>query len=206
MNRYEYSLEVELTSKCTLQCPACSRSSTRENASYWDAGHMPLDFVKSLCDNSDYNRYLFVGCYGDVVYHPDFIEICDYFIKADKKLLIHTNGSLRPQKFWDKLSQLDWNPNKHIFCFSIDGLADTNHYYRINAKWDTIMRGVEAMSKSTKRPYMEWKYIKFPYNQHQVEEARQLSVDLGFDNFDIVESMRNAALYKNTEDPSRYVW
>lgn len=205
MERYDHSLEVELTSKCTLMCPACSRTSTSENKSHWDAGHMPLDFVKRLCDTSDYNRYLFVGCYGDVIYHPDFIEICDYYINAGKKLMIHTNGSLRTQKWWDKLASLNWN-EKHIFCFSIDGLEDTNHIYRINAKWDSIMRGVNTMSNAENRPVMEWKFIKFPYNQHQVEEARELSKKLGFDNFDLVESMRSPTLYKNTEDPSNYVW
>jgi len=206
MNRYEHSLEVELTSKCTLLCPACSRHHENDRKAHWDAGHMPLDFVKRLCDTSDYNRYLFVGCYGDVIYHPDFIEICDYYIKSNKKLMIHTNGSLRTQKWWDTLAKLDWDWNKHIFCFSIDGLSDTNHYYRINAKWDTIMRGVTAMASAENRPRLEWKFIKFPYNQHQVEEARALSQELGFDAFDLVESLRAKDLYKNTEDPSRYVW
>ena len=206
MNRYEHSLEVELTSKCTLQCPACSRTHNNQQKDIWDAGHMPLDFVKQLCDTTDYNRYLFVGCYGDVIYHPDFIEICDYYIKSGKKLLIHTNGSLRPQKWWDALAALPWKKSRHIFCFSIDGLADTNHFYRINAKWDTIIRGVETLANAPSRPRLEWKFIKFPYNKHQVEQARQLSSDLGFDEFDIVESMRSKNLYEHTEDPSRYVW
>jgi len=205
MEIHKRSLEIELTSKCTLQCPACSRMTSTNRV--WDSGDMDIDVIKRICDETDYNRYLFVGCYGDVIYHPQFIEICKYYQDAGKKLLVHTNGSLKPQKFWDQMAELDWS--RTWFTFSIDGLQDTNHNYRVNSKWDTVMRGIKTMTSLPKDRFpskLTWKYLVFPYNQHQVEEARTMAMDLGFTEFEALKSLRNAATYHQQGNGDKFVW
>ena len=37
---------------------------------------------------------------------------------------------------------------------------------------------------------MKWKYLVFPYNEHQVEDARKFAMDLGFEEFEPLKSVR----------------
>ena len=112
-------------------------------------------------------------------------------IDSGKTFSIETNGSHRTRAWWDKISEMEWLKNKTSWIFSIDGLKDTNHIYRKNSDWDSIMYGIEKLSKAKNKPFMTWKYIIFPYNKHQTRDAKNLSLDLGFDEFKPVESLRN---------------
>jgi MoaA/NifB/PqqE/SkfB family radical SAM enzyme len=199
-------LEIELTTKCTLGCPACPRNDPREKKEDWDVGHLDTNIIKSFADTSAERNYLFVGCYGDPIYHPDFIDIMRYYTDRNKRVTIHTNGSFKTKKWWDELASINWS-SKQIFNFSVDGLEDTNHLYRIRANWKSIMRGMEIMGSLPKerKPALIWKYLVFPYNEHQVPEARQLALDLGIDQFHPVTSERNIDNYI-CDDPEIYRW
>ena len=194
-NQQDDKLEIELTTRCVLQCPACSRERDASNKSVWDAGHLDKEILFNIADTTNFKRYIFCGCYGDAIYHPDFLEICDYFIKKGHWIQVHTNGSAKPEKFWQKAAEQDWT--HCLFTFSIDGLEDTNHIYRVNSKWKQIMTGVKYMASIPKerRPNLEWKMLIFKYNEHQVGTAKQMAKDLGFDRFNPVESMRDPEQY-----------
>ena len=69
--------------------------------------------------------------------------------------------------FWSCI--LDENDK---IIFSIDGLEDTNHLYRKNAKWKSIMGGIEMLQK--RKCKIIWKFIVFKHNQHQIYQAKQL--------------------------------
>jgi MoaA/NifB/PqqE/SkfB family radical SAM enzyme len=200
------TLEIELTSKCTLACPGCSRVVMEKHKDVWDGGHLPTQLIKDIANTTDFRKYSFIGCYGDVIYHPDFLDIIKHYRDLDKSLAIHTNGSFKTAKWWEKAKQINWT-TKTEFVFSVDGLADTNHLYRINSRWDMLWYGMQAMSSIPKpqRPYLEWKYIIFPYNEHQVDEARIMCNDLGFDNFYAVYSNRKEDQYM-TEHKELYIF
>ena len=200
------SIEIELTTKCTLGCPACPRNNPGEKKEDWDVGHMDTGLAKSFANDPEDRAYLFVGCYGDPIYHPDFIDIVRYYVDRNKRVTVHTNGSFKKQKWWDELSSLNWS-HKQEFTFSVDGLEDTNHLYRIRADWESIMRGMKTMGSlsEARKPRLLWKMLVFPYNEHQVPEARQLASDLGMDRFLPVTSERNIKDY-HADDPEIYRW
>ena len=206
------SLEIELTTKCTIGCPACPRNNPFEKKEDWDVGHLDKNIVKSFADTSAERSYLFVGCYGDPIYHPDFIEIIKYFVDNDKRISVHTNGSFKTEKWWKELAAINWSQKsawgyEQKFTFSVDGLEDTNHLYRINSKWKSVIAGMKIMGALPKdrRPCIEWKFLVFPYNEHQVEEARALAMELGFDSFVPVTSERDIDSYQ-TDTPELYEW
>jgi hypothetical protein len=67
-------------------------------------------------------------------------------------------------------------------------LEDTNHLYRENAKWDSIVDAIDVVTKFTINT--TWKYIVFKHNQHQIEEAKILGKKLGIKNFQLEKSDR----------------
>tara|TARA_R110000803_G_scaffold37408_1_gene80613 strand:- start:1691 stop:2512 length:822 start_codon:yes stop_codon:yes gene_type:complete len=128
-----------------------------------------------------------IGNFGDFIMNPESLEIVQYFSSANPDLMIFvgSNASARDNKFWRELGKI-----KNLkFEFCIDGLADTHHLYRQNTSWDTIIRNAKAFIRAGGNA--RWKFIKFKHNQHQIEQCRQLSIDIGFSEFEVCDEGRN---------------
>lgn len=172
------NLHIELTNRCVLSCPGCPRTQWQELLK------MPVS--KSDLDIDDFARFLdcpggdkistftLCGDYGDSIYYPKLFEFLNRF-RATKSYNLTTNGSHRSDKFWHELSEI--LDERDTVCFSIDGLEDTNHIYRVNSNWSDIMRGLDIMSKS--RSKIVWKSIIFNYNYHQLAEMKKIANDKG---------------------------
>jgi organic radical activating enzyme len=181
----DISWHIEPTSKCLLECPLCDRTwfyekfkkrltheIDIEHLVKFFKGHSP---TVSMCGNN-----------GDPIYHSKFHDLCLKLKKINCKINIMTNGSGKKKEWWTKLcSILD---KKDSITFSIDGLEDTNHLYRKNAKWNSIIDAIDIVTKSTLDT--TWKYIVFKHNQHQIEEAETMSKMLGIKNFQLEKSDR----------------
>lgn len=201
-------IEIELTTRCVIGCPACPRNS-KDRETGWDTGFLDIDILKDVVLNSDFQQYVFCGAYGDAIYHPQILEIIEFMLSTDKQWFLETNGSHKKPEFWDAVMDLNWRRGCG-FIFSMDGLADTNHIYRKRSDWDSIMYGVKKILAKPRRqrPRMKWKYLVFPYNEHQVEQARQLSQELGFDEFNAVKSLRNyrPKWFENEQEQRQIDW
>jgi len=126
------------------------------------------------------------GVNGDPIYHKNFIELIRVVKKRSKFITIMTNGSYRTKKWWnrltDELSELD------NIIFSIDGIPENFTEYRVNADWESMLIGIQECVKSSVQT--TWKYIPFSFNEYDIDKARKLSIELGFDNFDVTYSDR----------------
>lgn len=178
------SFHIEPTSKCTLECPLCDRTwfyetFKRRNLHEINIDHL-VDFVGPNAD------IYMCGNNGDPIYHSKFLELCERLKANNCRISITTNGSAKTKKWWQKLNDiLDQNDT---ITFSIDGLEDTNHLYRKNAKWKSIMDAVNVLQK--RRCKMNWKFIVFKHNQHQIKDAKELATKLKFDHFSLEHSDR----------------
>ena len=84
---------------------------------------------------------------------------------------------------------LYYNSGGFKVWFGIDGLEDTNHIYRRKVDWDRLQKHFRAYIKAGGDA--GWQFIVFPWNEHQIEEARQRSLDEGFSTFALVQTVRN---------------
>jgi MoaA/NifB/PqqE/SkfB family radical SAM enzyme len=125
------------------------------------------------------------GNLGDFVTAQDGLEIVRYFREQNSnlKIRISTNASARPT-IWKELAQLNVEV---LFC--IDGLANTHELYRRQTNWQTVID--HAQSFISAGGCATWKMIMFDHNQHEVEQCRILSQQLGFKHFVLVDHGRN---------------
>ena len=182
------SLQFEISSNCNLKCTGCARineedydtvSSLIKKNVYLDKNIIKKLFESKLLQNLDYID--FCGSIDDPLMHPDFLEIIEFITNLKLKVVIQTNASLRNTDYWIRLANiLKTNPASYV-KFSIDGLEDTNHLYRRGSNWNKIMSNASAYINAG--GHAQWQYIVFPWNQHQVEDARVLSQQMGFDSF-----------------------
>jgi hypothetical protein len=98
-----------------------------------------------------------------------------------------SNGSLQSPEWWRELASVLGGPRDKV-CFSIDGLADTNHLYRVNSRFEKIMANAEAFIGAGGQA--RWDYLVFEHNQHQVEEAERLAGQMGFKSFALKRTAR----------------
>jgi MoaA/NifB/PqqE/SkfB family radical SAM enzyme len=131
-------------------------------------------------------RVMLSGNYGDPIYHPDFIDLVRELKKRQPQILIVTNGSYKKINWWTELTNLLDANDKVVF--SIDGTPENFTQYRQNADWESIRSGIEVCVQSRCRT--AWKYIPFSFNQTDIEQIKQFSLDLGMDSFDLEKSDR----------------
>jgi MoaA/NifB/PqqE/SkfB family radical SAM enzyme len=168
------SLQIETTTRCTLKCGGCSRT-IFANILGRPMPHRDVDvdlLYKFLdCNEGEkINELALCGDYGDSIYYPKLFNLIDKF-KPKKSFEIVTNGSHRDEKFWlDLCSRLDKNDT---IIFSIDGLEDTNHLYRINSDWKSIMLGLDIVAKSNIK--LVWETNVFSFNYNQLDKIKQFA-------------------------------
>ena len=126
------------------------------------------------------------GNNGDPIYHAKFHTLISRLKDIDATISLTTNGSGKKKEWWEKLCGI-LNKNDSI-QFSIDGLQDTNHLYRKNAKWQSIMQAIEVVARHNVKT--TWKFIVFKHNQHQIQEAEKFSKEIGINKFKIIKSDR----------------
>lgn len=184
-------IHVELGTRCNLMCSGCARTQVIHGDTHYpqlkvqDLGH---NVLTQLVRKENNLRHLFFNAnFSDPIYCGHLFESFDYMNTLEDRPILHftTNGSGRNVKWWETFAdkfkegdKLDW---------SIDGLEDTNHLYRKNAKWNTIMDGVKTAINlwNNKDIHISttWKFIVFKHNQHQIRQAYDLSKELGFEKF-----------------------
>lgn len=181
------TLEVELTSKCTLACPKCPRVTRVDERHIWDNGHIDADRLIEVLDTPSYD-VVFAGSYGDGVYHPRLVEVLSHLKKNGIHHTFETNGSYVKDSVWHGIGQ-NVGPTDTI-VFSVDGTPDNFMQYRVNGHWPTIRRGMEILKEYNIRT--RWKYIVFKYNSsyEDMKTAYDLACELGIKQFQLVHTKR----------------
>lgn len=184
-----FGFNIELTNICVLKCPECPRTQLiNQYPNYWKNHNLTLDNLKHFLDvDLQGSQIMLCGNHGDVIYHKDFINIVKWLKQSGSYLIINTNGSHKPQTWWQELVEvLD---EQDTVVFSIDGTPDNFTQYRIGADWASIQVGIETVVNS--KCQSAWKYIVFNYNENTIEEARLISNMLGVDRFELEYSDRH---------------
>lgn len=185
-------LHMETSSVCNAACPMCPREYDIRFDKKKDPTSLSLAQVKDLFSIKfiqNLELMFMCGNYGDPAAAPECIDIFNYFRKVNPtmKLGIHSNGGLRSETWWKELGNVLSRDGDYC-VFSIDGLADTNHIYRINTDFNKIMSNAKSFIDAGGKA--RWEYLVFAHNQHQVEEAKQLAKELGFERFNEKVSRR----------------
>lgn len=183
-------VHLELSSSCNARCPYCARNANGYpyNFGYKETS-LSLDDVKKIFLPEflqQLDEILINGNYGDFVMNSESVDIIRYFLShnPDLTVLVNTNGSARDAKFWTDLGNMGI---KIMFC--VDGLEDTNHLYRQDTDFKTIIRNMQRFVDSG--GHAIWKMTKFDFNRHQIEDAKKLAYSIGAEKFVVRDTNRD---------------
>lgn len=194
MYRYEeiQTVHLEMTDNCNAACPMCARNiNGGEDNPQLPGTELSLSDCQTIFEPTfvaQLKRMYMCGNYGDPIAAKDTLEVFNYFRQHNSKmnLNMYTNGSAKKSDWWKELAGV-LGKNSYV-VFSIDGLEDTNHLYRQNTIWSKIMENAQAFIDAGGNA--RWDYIVFAHNEHQVEQAEELSKKMGFEQFQYKKSAR----------------
>lgn len=181
-------LQVELSSMCNALCLGCHRTETLNynRAKYMipKKQYVSLETFEQLLASKtmeDLWEIEFCGTIDDPLMHPQYLELLEliYNKKPNLSISVHTNASLRTPAYFTDLATILQKFKKHSVHFSIDGLKDTNHIYRQRTNFDKIIENAQAYIAAGGTAI--WQFLIFPWNEHQQQEAKELSQELGFE-------------------------
>lgn len=187
-------LHLEPTDVCNLACPACARETDTEFVSQ-QQHHLTVEqILKHMppADIANLDKMFMCGNYGDPAAGYYTVSIYQYFRTINPKIVLgmNTNGSLRSADWWGELANTLNQPRDYV-VFSIDGLEDTNHLYRVNSVWHKIMANAQAFINAGGSAH--WDMLVYQHNEHQVDACEQLARDMGFKWFRAKVSKRPLA-------------
>tara|TARA_X000001036_G_scaffold269235_1_gene249951 strand:+ start:408 stop:1001 length:594 start_codon:yes stop_codon:yes gene_type:complete len=156
------SINLDITYRCTLECPKCLRRAIPTN----NLHDLSLENFKKIIKHFD--QIEFCGQISDPIFHPQFIEFLR--LTKDKRVFVHTAASHKSMDWY--MDAFSANKNA-TWEFGIDGLPQDSHKYRINQNgeylFDVMNAGVELGND------IRWQYIIFKYNENNISEAIDLS-------------------------------
>lgn len=178
-------VHLEITSKCQASCPMCARNDHggKENPNLLINELFLSDFILIFTPEllKQLSNLYFCGNFGDPILSKDLIKMIEYSVKTNQhiRMAIHTNGSARTKKWWKNLATA--LPTNHLVHFALDGLADTHHLYRTGTDFNKIIENAKEFINAGGKA--EWTFLSFKHNEHQIEDAKQMAKELGFQSF-----------------------
>jgi len=174
-------LHIEPTDACNAACPQCAREYDKTfNKDI--IHHLSIEQILQVLNTSQISqlkKMFMCGDYGDPAAGKFTIDIFEFFRYLNNKITLgmNTNGGLRNTQWWKKLGSI-LRYQKDYVIFSIDGLHDTNHIYRINVNFDTVIKNASAYIEAGGNAH--WEMLVFEHNEHQINEAKEYAKSLGF--------------------------
>tara|TARA_B100000214_G_scaffold356644_1_gene315423 strand:+ start:522 stop:1598 length:1077 start_codon:yes stop_codon:yes gene_type:complete len=186
---YKYTdiktIHLEVTQNCQASCPMCDRNMNGKGVNpHINLDELTLEDCKKIFNPSfikQLNTMYMCGNLGDPIVAKDTLEIFRYFRQHNPNiwLSMNTNAGARDEAWWVELANIF--ARRGAVIFSVDGLRTTNHIYRQGVVWDKVERSMDAFISAGGRA--RWDFLIFEHNQHQVDEARALSEQKGFEKF-----------------------
>jgi MoaA/NifB/PqqE/SkfB family radical SAM enzyme len=173
-----YKVEVELTTNCQASCPMCARNingglpNPHLRSTEWSYEEFVQVFTTEFLKNI--SVITFCGVFGDPLICKDIKLIANYLREQNKKLIIHTNGSIRTTEWWSDFVSV--MPTTHRIIFGVDGLADTHGYYRVGTDFDKICNNIKAFVDAGGIAQVQ--FLEFDHNKHQYEKLHKLFTDM----------------------------
>lgn len=177
-----FEVTIDTSTVCQLSCPYCSVGAGKITR---DQGVLrPNIQSKMLCDLSDSLFIIWYFSTGEPLLNRFLPEIVASTQDKEIYSIISTNLSL---KLSDERIEKILSCGLGCISVSIDGAsAETYSRYRVGGNFDLVMHNMRRLVERKRAmglelPYIEWRFLVFRHNMHEVAHARELATDIGVD-------------------------
>lgn len=172
---------MESSSHCQLRCPSCP-TTTKHIDPVVGKGYLKISDFKNLLRNNMYIRRIEISNYGEIFLNPDIIKILEYSYKNRIKLT--ANNGVNLNNISDELLECLVKYKFHSMSCSIDGASqEIYEKYRVRGNFDNVIKNIKRINYYKAKynsdfPKLEWQYIAFRHNEHEIHKAKSLALSL----------------------------
>lgn len=184
VNGFPYVLKIESTNICNLRCPFCldrDRSAFEKGRGF---GRMNLEEFKKAIDVL-YPYAIRINLYGsgEPVLFPETYDMIEYAAKRNIGVAISANLSNFKKENTDRLLTCGL---EHLIISCHGATEESYLKYNVGGNFERVMENMRHIVKrrrelKLKRPFIDWQFLIFSHNQHEVALAKRLGKEIGVD-------------------------
>jgi len=176
-------IQIELTTRCNLNCPWCGRKQTKDKSAVIDKIKLK-EFIKTL---KGIKKVRFVGG-GEPLLYPDLVEIIRFGKRYIPNVSLTTNGVLLDKKIISELVESGLSD----IAVSLDGTDKKTCYKTKGTDLNQIVKNVKTLRQISNLPIEIWAVVS-KENLESLKSIPELAKSLGasyiqFDHMDEIVS------------------
>lgn len=179
-----FILFLEVTNHCNLNCPFCLTG--KRNNTGRPKRNMTFNEMKKAIEAIK-NQLYFIQLYnwGEPTLNKDLIKFIDHAHRQKIFTMVSSNMNFNHKNLPEQIvkSGLDY------LIAAIDGFSqETYEKYRRGGNFVKAITNLEKIiayknANGLHTPFIEWQFVVFRHNQHEIESARQFAQTIGVDYF-----------------------
>lgn len=175
-------IRLEASSHCQLRCPSCPTTTHEIDASI-GKGFLKFSDFKQLLDCNPRLAMVELSNYGEIMLNPVLLDIVRYAYQNSVGLAANNGVNLNSVKD-EVLEGLVKYRFRAMTC-SIDGASDeTYRVYRVRGHFEKVIEHIRRINfykgkYRTVYPRLNWSFVIFGHNEHELPKARQVAHELG---------------------------
>lgn len=182
-------LRLEASSFCQLECPECAHGGglPRLDTTPVGLGSIRFEHFKKFVDDNPRVSAIELSNNGEIFVNKDLLRIVEY--AAQKGVRLSADNGVNLNFLRDDVAEgLVRHRFRSLVC-SIDGATNETYVkYRVGGNLERVLENIRLINRYKAKwksglPVLTWKYILFPHNSHEVDDARRLAKSLGMSFF-----------------------
>ncbi len=179
-----YILILETTNVCNLKCPFCLTGKGISGGR--EVRHMGFDQAKAIIDDvADTVYMLQMYTWGEPLLNKDSLKVIEYAKQKNLYVMLSTNATAMTPAYNQRLI----NAGIDYITVAIDGGSDATYkVYRRGGNYSKVLGNVKNILELKKlsgvtTPFVEWQFIVFRHNEHEVDSTEQMAYQIGINKF-----------------------
>lgn len=181
INKLPNKVCIEACSLCQLNCRDCYMRKDDKNCIIGN-GYLKFKDFKKFIEKHPYIKDIELSLSGEIFLNPELLEIIKYAYEKNVKLTAFNGVNFNTVS--DEMLEALVKYKFTGITFSIDGTSQkTYEMYRRNGNFDKVIENIKKLNKykekyNSKFPILNWQYIVFEHNKHEIIETTKLKEEL----------------------------
>jgi radical SAM protein with 4Fe4S-binding SPASM domain len=178
------SLKIEPSAMCQLACPGCAQSNPLFKMQTRGKLMSRQVFERILSEAGRYLYRIQFYDYGEPFTNKHLLEMISLASSLNIGSQVSTNFSFNfPANFYREVIEARL---EHLIV-AMDGVTHSTYsQYRIHGRYELVESALRKIIESKRRlrsrfPFVEWQFIVFDHNRHEIEAAKSLAAKIGVD-------------------------
>ncbi len=185
INKLPKMVCIEACSLCQLNCLDCYMRRDYD-ACVIKSGYLKFKDFKNFINKNPYIENIELSLSGEIFLNPELLEIIKYAYKKGIRLTAFNGVNFNNVS--DEVLEALVKYKFIGITLSIDGTTnETYQIYRQNGNLNNVINNINKLNKfkekyNSKYPILQWQYIVFEHNEHEISKVAELQKQLKIDS------------------------